>query len=86
MNREVKDNVRRKAAAVMTLPVEQIRFYDELTAEQVAQVEYLFSHRGNERYIYGVKRSGDVVSHRELLTGGVFAGYFYMAEDTADNQ
>ena len=49
------------------LPVEQVKFYDELTADQTAQVVYHFGRLYADSFVYAVKRDGNLVSMR----GGV---------------
>lgn len=47
------------------LPVEQIKTFDELTEDQQQSVYWHFCRQNPGNFIYAVKRSGDLVEHRE---------------------
>lgn len=47
------------------LSVEQIRFFAELTTEQMAQVYYHFGNLNPNNFVYAVKRDGHLVEMRE---------------------
>lgn len=62
--------IRRKApyaTRLFGLPVEQVKFFDELTADQKGQVAYHFGLPGADHFVYAIKRDGDLVSSRERL-------------------
>lgn len=56
------------ASHLFALPVEQIRYYDELTPEQLEQCHHYFgiSQENNRKYVYAVKKNGGLVWNREL--------------------
>ncbi len=47
------------------LPVEQVRFFDELTEVQQDEVYWHFGRQNPGNYIYAVKRDGGLVEQRE---------------------
>lgn len=47
------------------LPIEQIKFFPELTTEQMAQVYFYFGNAGPNNFVYAVKRDGNLVTKRE---------------------
>lgn len=51
------------------LPVEQVKDYDELSPEQLNQVYRHFGQdkKVNRRFVYAVKKNGDLVTMRERL-------------------
>ena len=55
------------AEKCFALPVEQVRWFDELTPAQVGQVAYHFGLPYADKFAYAVKRDGDLVSSRERL-------------------
>lgn len=57
--------IKRRAAARFALPVEQVRFYDELTPAQVAEVGGSWGIKPKRSdYFYAVKRDGGLVWDR----------------------
>lgn len=58
---------KRRYAGMFGLPVEQIRFFDELTPAQVEEVREHFSARLVQvaGYVYAVRRDGHLVVRRE---------------------
>ena len=62
------DNKWLYAVRCFALPVEQVKWFDELTEEQKAQVRYHFGDGGVlEKFVYAVKRDGNLVSSRERM-------------------
>ncbi len=57
---------KRHYARQFGLPSEQIRYFDELTSDQVEEVSRQFSARliDVEGYVYAVKRDGGLVPRR----------------------
>jgi hypothetical protein len=55
----------RYAAKFFGLPVEQVKFYSELTPEQKIKVAWIFNALKPDDYIYAIKRDGTLVSKRE---------------------
>jgi hypothetical protein len=51
------------------LPVEQVKFYNELTTEQRERVAYRFGGYRPDNHVYAVKRDGGLVSQRFTKTG-----------------
>lgn len=47
------------------LSVEQIRFFAELTTEQITQVYYHFGNANPNGFVYAVKKDGNLISMRE---------------------
>jgi len=47
------------------LPVEQVKYFEELTEDQQAAARTRFGRLGVERYVYAVKRDGSLVANRE---------------------
>lgn len=51
-------------AGLFGLPVEQIRYFEDLSLQQQDEVAYHFSAVDASKYIYAVKRDGHLVSIR----------------------
>lgn len=64
---EKPDRVKERYARQFGLPVEQIKFFGELTLDQVEEVRYYFTAGliDVDKWIYAVKRDGHLVSNRE---------------------
>lgn len=60
-----KDDLKMLYGQQFGLPAEQIRWFEELTAEQVEEVAWEFSVHEAYKYVYGVKRDGKLVRRRE---------------------
>jgi hypothetical protein len=60
--------VKERFAREFGLPVEQMRFFAELTEAQQARVNDHFSLYRADEYIYAVKRDGGLVWRREALS------------------
>jgi len=60
-------NVKRWYGNKFALPAQQIRFFGELTKEQVEEVRKHFTSGlvNVEKYVYAIKRSGKLVWARE---------------------
>ncbi|MCG3207229.1 MAG: hypothetical protein FOGNACKC_00829 [Anaerolineae bacterium] len=60
------DSVRRMyASRFFGLPVEQVRYFDELAPAQKEQAYWWYGKTNVEPYVYAVKRNGDLVAKRE---------------------
>ena len=55
------------ACRCFALPVEQVKWFDELTPAQVGQVAYHFGLPYADKFAYAVKRDGALVSSRARL-------------------
>lgn len=60
-----KRNVKDYYARQFGLPVDQVRFFDELTDDQVSEVFWNFSPVDPEKYVYALKSTGKLVSSRQ---------------------
>lgn len=49
------------------LPPEQIKAFDELTPEQQGRVHYFFGKCDTGRFVYSVKKSGELIHNRERI-------------------
>jgi len=63
MSQDNQDRIKDFYARKFGLSSEQVRFFDELTAEQVEEVRQFFSAGlvGVGNYVYAVKRTGKLV-------------------------
>ena len=53
------------AVDLFALPVDQIRYYSELTAKQKKRCHWLFGKTDADKFVYAVKQDGDLVWNRE---------------------
>jgi hypothetical protein len=53
------------ATTFFGLPENQIKYYDELSAEQKERCHWLFGKTNADQFVYAVKQDGDLVSRRE---------------------
>ena len=62
------DSTKEKAARAFVLPVEQIRYYDELNNDQRGSAAAKWgSVPSRSNYVYAVKRDGELVSDRKAI-------------------
>lgn len=59
--------IRTRAAAIFGLPVEQIRFYGELTELQSRWVTWTYNTIAPDDYVYAVAVSHNMVPRRERI-------------------
>ena len=55
---------RERFARLFGLPVDQIRLFDELTEEQVDEVQQVYSLYNADAYVFAVKQDGGLVWNR----------------------
>lgn len=66
-HKQGQDRERERYQQLFGLPAEQIRFFHELTDEQVQEVRYYFTAGlvDVDNWMYAVRRDGHLVSSRE---------------------
>lgn len=57
-------SVKRYYARLFGLPVDRIKFFDQLTIDQKNRVTYLFSSIGANKFVYAIKADGEMVWSR----------------------